>query len=99
MEEQIIDSTMTKDKRLKRLVKEYFRPEDYFLLRDRMIGSGAIGGKACGMLLARKIADTELADYRQYSEPHDSFYIGSDVVLHVHRIKRRLASADPAAFA
>ena len=79
MEEQIIDSTMTKDKRLKRLVKEYFRPEDYFLLRDRMIGSGAIGGKACGMLLARKIADTELADYRQYSEPHDSFYIGSDV--------------------
>lgn len=79
MEDQIIDSTMTKDKRLRRLVKQYFRPEDYFLLRDRMIGSGAIGGKACGMLLARKIADTELADYRQYSEPHDSFYIGSDV--------------------
>ena len=79
MEEQIIDSTMTKDKRLKQLVKRYFSPEDYFLLRDRMIGSGAIGGKACGMLLARKIADTELADYRQYSEPHDSFYIGSDV--------------------
>ena len=79
MEEQIIDSTMTKDKRLKQLVKRYFSPEDYFLLRDRMIGSGAIGGKACGMLLARKIADTELADYREYSEPHDSFYIGSDV--------------------
>ena len=79
MEEQIIDSTMTKDKRLKQLVKRYFKPEDYFLLRDRMIGSGAIGGKACGMLLARKIADTELADFRRYSEPHDSFYIGSDV--------------------
>lgn len=79
MEEQIIDSTMTKDGHLKQLVKRYFKPEDYFLLRDRMIGSGAIGGKACGMLLARKIADTELAQYRQYSEPHDSFYIGSDV--------------------
>ena len=79
MEEQIIDSTMTKDPHLKELVKHYFRPEDYFTLRDRMIGSGAIGGKACGMLLARKIAETELEEYSRYNEPHDSFYIGSDV--------------------
>ena len=78
-EELIIDSTMTKDQRLKRLVKEYFKPEDYFLLRSRMIGSGAIGGKACGMLLARKIAETDIQEFRYYSEPHDSFYIGSDV--------------------
>lgn len=79
MEEQIIDSTMTKDSHLKKLVKHYFDPEDYFMLRDRMIGSGAIGGKACGMLLARKIAQAEIKEYRDYSEPHDSFYIGSDV--------------------
>ena len=79
MEAQIIDSTMTKDGNLKELVRKYFTPADYFALRDRMIGSGAIGGKACGMLLARKIADTELEDYRIYAEPHDSFYIGSDV--------------------
>ena len=79
MEEQIIDSTMTKDSHLKQLVTRYFSPDDYFALRDRMIGSGAIGGKACGMLLARKIAETELEGYRRYSEPHDSFYIGSDV--------------------
>lgn len=78
-ENQIIESTMTKDRRLKTLVKQYFKPEDYFMLRDRMIGSGAIGGKACGMLLARKIAATEVAEYPQYNEPHDSFYIGSDV--------------------
>lgn len=79
MEDQIIDSTMTKDAHLKTLVKRYFKPEDYFQLRDRMIGSGAIGGKACGMLLARKIAETELEQYRTCAEPHDSFYIGSDV--------------------
>lgn len=78
-ENQIIRSTMTKDSRLKALVKEYFQPEDYFMLRDRMIGSGAIGGKACGMLLARKIAQTEIPEYREHDEPHDSFYIGSDV--------------------
>ena len=79
MEDQIIDSMMTKDSRLKELVQEYFMPEDYFMVRSRMIGSGAIGGKACGMLLARKIVETELKEYRAYAEPHDSFYIGSDV--------------------
>ena len=79
MEEQIIDSTMTKDSRLKELVKRYFTPADYFSLRDRMIGSGAIGGKACGMLLARKIAEREVEGFKACSEPHDSFYIGSDV--------------------
>ena len=79
VEEQIIHSTMTRDIRLQKLVKRYFQPEDYFQLRDRMIGSGAIGGKACGMLLARKIAEREIPEFLLYSEPHDSFYIGSDV--------------------
>lgn len=78
-EDQIIRSTMTKDKRLRALVKQYFQPQDYFTLRDRMIGSGAIGGKACGMLLARKIAQTEIPAFAEHNEPHDSFYIGSDV--------------------
>ncbi len=78
-EELMIDSTMTKDPRLKDMVKRYFAPGDYFQLRDRMIGSGAIGGKACGMLLARKIAQAEVPEFSLYSEPHDSFYIGSDV--------------------
>ncbi len=32
-EDQIIRSTMTKDKRLKELVKRYFQPRDYFALR------------------------------------------------------------------
>ena len=44
-----------------------------------MIGSGAIGGKACGMLLARKIIETDVPEYAGFNEPHDSFYIGSDV--------------------
>lgn len=79
MEEQIIRSTMTKDEHLGDLVKRYFKPEDYFMLRERMIGSGAIGGKACGMLLARKIAETEVPEFLEHNEPHDSFYIGSDV--------------------
>ena len=79
MENQIIRSTMTKDTKLNILVKKYFKPNDYFTLRDRMIGSGAIGGKTCGMLLARKIAETEIEEFALHNEPHDSFYIGSDV--------------------
>ena len=78
-QEQIIHSTVTRDSRLKAMVKEYFSPEDYFHLRERMIGSGAIGGKACGMLLARKIVQKEIPEFTLHNEPHDSFYIGSDV--------------------
>lgn len=78
-EKQIIESTLTRDKRLQDMIRKYFRPKDYFQLRDRMIGSGSLGGKACGMLLARKIIRTELPEYRECFEPHDSYYIGSDV--------------------
>ena len=78
-ERQIIESTLTKDRRLQEMIRKYFRPRDYFQLRDRMVGSGSLGGKACGMLLARKIIHTEIPEYRKYFEPHDSFYIGSDV--------------------
>lgn len=78
-QQQIVESTMTKDPRLQEMIKEYFDPRDYFLLRDRMAGSGSIGGKACGMLLARKIVQTRLPWGRKYLEPHDSYYIGSDV--------------------
>lgn len=65
MEDLIISSTLTKDKRLKEIIKKYFRPKDYFRLKNRMVGSGAIGGKACGMLLAILVLKMELEDYRQ----------------------------------
>ncbi len=78
-EDLIIESTMTKDARLHERIREYFEPKDYFALRDRMVGSGSIGGKACGMLLARRIVEKRLPEYAAYTEPHDSYYIGSDV--------------------
>jgi hypothetical protein len=46
---------MTRDERLRTLVKKHFRPEDYFEIRDHMVGTGMVGGKTCGMLLARAI--------------------------------------------
>ena len=75
----ILVSMMSKDPNVQRLIHQLFDAKDYFAVRDRMIGSGAIGGKACGMLLARKIAEECLPEFRNHAEPHDSFFIGSDV--------------------
>ncbi len=75
----IIESTMTRDPKIREHIKEYFSPDDYFKLRDRMVGSGCIGGKACGMLLARRIVETKAPEYLSHMGPHDSYYIGSDV--------------------
>ncbi|SEH86878.1 Pyruvate phosphate dikinase, PEP/pyruvate binding domain [Ruminococcus flavefaciens] len=70
---------MTRDKKMRQMVKKHFRPEDYFSVRDHMIGTGMIGGKACGMLLARAIIRNTEPDINEVLEPHDSFYVGSDV--------------------
>lgn len=70
---------MTRDEKMREMVKKNFTPEDYFAIRDHMIGTGMIGGKACGMLLARAIIRNKEPDIAEYLEPHDSFYVGSDL--------------------
>ena len=70
---------LTRDERMRKLIKANFRPEDYFEVHSRMVGTGMIGGKACGMLLARKIVENHRPDIFPRIEPHDSYYIGSDV--------------------
>ena len=70
---------MTKDPHMRGLVRRYFSPADYFKVRDRMVGTGLVGGKTCGMLVARKIVETALPEMSRLFEPHDSFYVGTDV--------------------
>jgi len=70
---------MTRDEKMRLMVKKHFSPDDYFAVRDHMIGTGMIGGKACGMLLARAIIKNKEPDISDVLEPHDSFYVGSDV--------------------
>ncbi|MBP2029515.1 hypothetical protein J2755_000435 [Methanohalophilus levihalophilus] len=67
--------------RFNKLADEYFTLEDLLSIRDRIIGSGRVGGKAAGMLLARSIVikSNGKKDFRKIMESHDSFYIGSDV--------------------
>ena len=70
---------MTRDEKMRTMVKRNFTPDDYFAVRDHMIGTGMIGGKACGMLLARAIIRNREPDIDEVLEPHDSFYVGSDL--------------------
>ena len=70
---------MTRDTKMREMVKKNFTPEDYFAVRDHMVGTGMIGGKTCGMLLARAIIRNKEPDISEVLEPHDSFYVGSDM--------------------
>ena len=76
---QMCNIMMTRDSKMREMVKSNFTPEDYFAVRDHMIGTGMIGGKSCGMLLARAIIRNKEPDISEVLEPHDSFYVGSDV--------------------
>lgn len=69
-----------RDERFLRLMSENFSLEDLINIKDRMIGTGYIGGKAAGMLMARSIINKDKEyNWNNILEPHDSFYIGSDV--------------------
>jgi len=63
------------------LADRYLSLHDLFDIRDRLIGSGRIGGKAAGMLVARAVLrkDADHAGFAAVMESHDSFYVGSDV--------------------
>lgn len=69
-----------REKRMLSLVKEYFSLEDLVEIKKRLIGTGFIGGKSVGMLLARNILHKDpFFDWTAELEIHDSFYIGSDI--------------------
>ncbi|TGE33555.1 PEP/pyruvate-binding domain-containing protein [Desulfosporosinus sp. Sb-LF] len=70
---------LTRDERILKLIHEHFSLQDILSIKSRLIGSGFIGGKAVGMLLARKILIQASETWKDILEPHDSFYIGSDV--------------------
>ena len=69
------------DPNISRMADKYLSLADLFNIRNRMIGSGRIGGKAAGMVIARAILLKEKGetDFAQFLDEHDSFYIGSDV--------------------
>jgi hypothetical protein len=69
-----------RDERILALARRHFTLDDLCAIKARLIGTGYIGGKAAGMLLARAILRGERdAPWAALLESHDSFYIGSDL--------------------
>ncbi len=69
-----------REERMLELARRYFTLPELLQIKSRLIGTGFIGGKAVGMLLARDILLRDDAfDWESRLEPHDSFFIGSNV--------------------
>ena len=68
------------DERMLDLARRHLTLEDLLRLKARLIGTGYIGGKAAGLLISRAIlaADPDRS-WDGILEPHDSFFIGSDL--------------------
>lgn len=76
--------------RMAELCRRELRLVDLLAVASRLIGTGRIGGKALGVLLARAILEQAGPDpasglgpggFAGRLEPHDSFFIGSDVFV------------------
>lgn len=77
--EQIVRMAISRDERILKIARKYLTLSDVLRIRRRMIGTGLIGGKSVGMLLARAILEKTEPAFKDILEPHDSFFIGSDV--------------------
>jgi hypothetical protein len=77
--ERLVRMALSRDQRVRGLVEKYLTLDDVTDIGKRLIGTGLIGGKAVGMLLARAILKHQAPRWAERLEPHDSFYIGSDV--------------------
>jgi pyruvate, water dikinase len=77
--DRLLKMVVTRDDRLLALAAKYFELGDVVAIMKRMVGSGLIGGKSLGMLLARAILHRADKSWAERLEAHDSFFIGSDV--------------------
>jgi len=75
----LVTQLLSRDERIIELIKQYLTLEDVIHVWKRTVGSGMIGGKAVGMLLARAIICRTQPRWYKLLERHDSFYIGSDI--------------------
>ena len=96
--EQLLRMLVSRDPRMLDLVRPWFTMADLQAIGRRTIGSGLIGGKTVGMLLARAILSRNSPRLNEVLETHDSFYVASDVFYtylvhngcwHIRRILNR----------
>ncbi|MBN2812091.1 MAG: hypothetical protein JXP39_09390, partial [Spirochaetales bacterium] len=73
----LLSMAVSRDDKIRLLAKEYLSVSDLLDIGRRMIGTGLIGGKATGMLLARSIVSKNAPELASVLERHDSFYVGA----------------------
>ncbi len=77
--ERLIHMTITRQTSFLPLAHRYFTLPFINDILKRLIGSGLIGGKARGILIAQEILRAADPAWDDILEVHDSFFIGSDV--------------------
>jgi hypothetical protein len=77
--DQLLRMMIARDPQRLQLAGHYFSLKDLVNIGKRLIGTGLIGGKSAGMLIAQAILRKADPAWDQKLEVHDSFYIGSDV--------------------
>ncbi len=77
--DRLLKMVISRDEKMLALAREYFSIDDLIDTARRMIGTGLVGGKTTGMLLARAMVKKSANPVRDRIEVHDSFYVGADV--------------------
>ena len=76
---RLLRMAISRDERMLELCRKHFTIADIFEIGDRIVGTGLIGGKSLGMLLARIILRAKHERSQEILEKHDSFFVASDV--------------------
>jgi hypothetical protein len=77
--QSVLRMVLTREERFAALASRFVTLDDLLAIRRRMIGTGLVGGKAAGMLVSRAILVATNPAWRRRLEPHDSWFMGSDV--------------------
>lgn len=67
------------ERRMTLLAREVLTLADMLAICNRLIGSGRIGGKAAGMIIARGVLRKHRQKLHERLEAHDSFHVGSEI--------------------
>ncbi|HEO71036.1 MAG TPA: pyruvate, phosphate dikinase [Candidatus Hydrogenedentes bacterium] len=99
---RLLRMTISQDERVLALAERHLSLEDIVAIGKRMIGTGRVGGKTVGMLLARAALRQADPRWSKLLELHDSFFIASDVfytfLVHNGCWWMRLRLKDPSDF-
>ncbi|MDN5963141.1 MAG: PEP/pyruvate-binding domain-containing protein [Actinomyces sp.] len=75
----LLEVMVGREGRLVDLCRTHLTLTDLLSIAHRLVGTGRIGGKSVGMLVARAILEHDpRARFRANLEAHDSFFLGSD---------------------